>query len=151
MRRKQGGTDASSMQIGYVLNTGIMTAFIAVLLVILSGGFTDDVTATEELELVSDEIQANIIEADMLALTEDEVNAFFEPPESGVDYQARINTSGYLIVVDDSGNKVVEDLDGITETSLGGLPISFTERSQNVIVEYSGGNLQLDVQSGVTR
>ncbi|MCX2819518.1 hypothetical protein EGH25_09170 [Haladaptatus sp. F3-133] len=157
MRRGPGrgsSTKASSVQIGFILNTGIMTTFIAVMLVVLSGGFGDDVATQEELDAVNDEMFSNIIQADALAQTEGEFTAFFEPPSSGAEYTARINNSGGMVITAPDGSIVETDLNGSTETNVSvvdGSEIEFTQNDENVVVEGNSTGILLDVQEGAVQ
>jgi hypothetical protein len=156
MRRRPGrgsSTKASSVQIGFILNTGIMTTFIAVMLVVLSGGFGDDVNTQEELDAVNDEVLSNIIQADALAQTEGEFTAFFEPPSSGAEYTARINNSGGMVITAPDGSIVETDLDGPTETiiEVDGSEIEFNQNDENVVVEGNTSDILLDVQEGAVQ
>jgi hypothetical protein len=154
-------TKASSVQIGFILNTGIMTTFIAVMLVVLSGGFTDDVNTQEELDAVNDEVLSNIIQADALAQTKGtDFTAFFEPPSSGAEYTARINDSSYLVLTAPDGSLVSTNLTDAMGATIkiddddGDGDIDFTQNDKNVVVDGTGGGtpeITLDVQEGDTR
>jgi len=151
--------EAVSIQVGFVLNTGILTAFIAIVLVVISGGF-DDTSPREELELVRDSIESKMIEADRLAETSDDFTAFFEPPESDLQYRAKIDSSGNLTLSVPNSNSVA---DVCTEkdpcnfatkrkvTTESGNSIQFSQIDQNVVVEYDGSDLELSVQRNATR
>jgi hypothetical protein len=155
MRRHGGEEKASSVQIGFILNTGIMTTFIAVMLVVLSGGFTDDVNTQEELEAVNDEVLSNIIQADALAQTEGSggFTAFFEPPSSGADYTARIDDSGDMTITSPDGSLLETNINESTEVdvSVDGSEIQFSEGYGNVVVDGNASDIVLDVQEGDTR
>lgn len=149
--------EAVSIQVGFVLNTGMLTAFIAIVLVILSGGFGDNVSTEEELEIVADSIEANIIEADQLAVTSNSYTAFFEPPDSGVDYRVNVSSSGRMnltvpgepVTVTRDLNDAVEEADSVGTVS--GSSVTFGQSSENVILEYddSSGVIKMEVQQGV--
>jgi hypothetical protein len=156
MQRQYGSgmsTKASSTQIGFVLNTGIMTTFIAVMLVVLSGGFGEEVNTQEELDAVKDEVLSNIIQADGLAQTEGEFTAFFEPPSSGTGYTARIDSTGKMTIIAPDGSLVESDLDKATETviQVDGSEIEFDQKDKNIVVNGTATKITLDVQEGDTR
>ena len=147
--------EAVSIQVGFVLNTGMLTAFIAIVLVILSGGFGDDISTEEELNIVADSVEANMIEADQLAVTSNSYTAFFEPPESGVDYRVNVSSSGSMnltvpgvpVTVTRELNNTVEEADSVGTVS--GNPVTFGQSSENVILEYDGSKIKMEVQKGV--
>ncbi|MDZ7688297.1 MAG: hypothetical protein U5J64_06165 [Halobacteriales archaeon] len=159
--------EASSIQIGFVLNAGIITTFTAVVLVILSGGFGEDVSTEDELELVADSVEAKMVEADTLTRTSGATcpdrpgddkpcfTAFFSPSSSDVDYVGEIDSGGDLRLSADDGTVVERNLDTVTVdtdvTTDGGF--TFTQNTENIIVEYHNDDdeLVLDVQSGVSR
>jgi hypothetical protein len=149
--------EAVSIQVGFVLNTGMLTAFIAIVLVILSGGFGDNVSTEEELEIVADSIEANMIEADQLAVTSDSYTAFFEPPDSGVEYRVNVSSSGSMdLTVPGEPVTVTRDLnDAVVEAdsvgTVSGSSVTFGQSSENVILEYedSSGVIKMEVQQGV--
>ena len=151
-RRAEKRDEAVSIQVGFVLNTGLLTTFIAIVLVVISGGFGEDISTEEELEVVADSVEANMIEADRLTVTSDSFTAFFEPPESDLGYQAEIE-SGELVLTASKGvtTEVTRDLDSITRTNIDN-DISFGPETENIIIEYedSGtGNLEMSVQRDV--
>ena len=152
---KTSRNEASSIQIGFVLNTGILTTFIAVVLVILSGGFGDDISTQEELRLTADPVQANIVEADALTWTSDGFTAFFPPPSSDIDYSGEIDSSGTLTLSAEDGSEVTRALNATTTNAEiktdGGETITFSQNDENIIVEYDSGELVLDVQRGASR
>ena len=152
-RKRNKDEKASSVQIGFVINTGIMTVFISIMLVILGGGFGEDLSTEEELQSVAEEVKANMVDADRLAQTEGEFEGFFEPPSSGVDYTARVGTGGDLELTAPDGSLVEEDLDEITETdvSTSGSEIEFTERDRNIIVDGNSTDIVISVQKGESR
>jgi len=165
--------EASSIQIGFVLNAGIITTFTVVVLVIISGGFGEDVSTQEELELVADSVEAKMVEADTLTRTsgatcpdspgdnEPCFTAFFPPPSSSVDYVGKIDSGGDLRLSADDGTVVERDLSKLMTDSTdikteGTVTITFTQNTENVIVEYykeddDDGELVLDVQTGISR
>ena len=153
INRHNSPTKASSVQIGFILNTGIMTTFIAVMLVVLSGGFGDDVATQEELDAVNDEVLSNIIQADALAQTEGGFTAFFEPPTSGAEYTVRIDNGGMMVITAPDGSIVETDLGSATGTDLGvdGSEIEFTQNDENVVVEGNTSDILLDVQEGAVQ
>jgi len=163
MKKRSGKgneNEAVSIQVGFVLNTGILTAFIAIVLVLISGGF-DDTSPQQELELVRDSVESKMIEADRLAETSDSFTAFFEPPESDLQYRAEIDGSGNLtLTVPNSDTDVCPGPEGnpcefITDrdvTTESGSEIQFSQIDENVVVEYDGsGDLELSVQENATR
>jgi hypothetical protein len=154
--------EAVSIQVGFVLNTGILTAFIAIVLVVVSGGF-DDTSTEAELELVRDSIESKMIEADTLAETSGEFTAFFDPPESDLQYRAEIDSSGNLTlsvpnsVADVCTPKKPCSIDSLTKRDVmikSGSEIQFSQIDRNVVVEYDedgSGDLELSVQQNATR
>lgn len=157
--KKRGDTanedEAKSIQVGFVLNTGILTAFIAIVLVIISGGFGEDLSTRDELELVADSVEAKMVEADRLAQTSDEYTAFFEPPTSNLQYRGVVDSSGTLTLTPVRGaTEVTRDLDSITLRDVSGNDIKFSQTTQNIIVEYDedgSGEIELSVQKNATR
>ena len=156
MKRRPGGgrsTKASSIQIGFVLNAGIMTTFIAVMLVVIGGGIEDTDTRAE-LESVSDEVTGNLIQADTLVRTEGDggFTAFFEPPSSGADYTATIEENGgdvEMTLTASDGSLVDRNLDSLLDADVvisGGSEIEFDSGDENVVVEgeeISPGNYEI--------
>lgn len=158
---------AVATQIGFVINTGIMMTFIALMLFMFSGDVIESSSTEDEVEMVANEIEANLIEADRVAQVETGqsgyMSAFFEPPASGVDYTARIdNSTGDLTVRSDDevatralqvsvGGDMELCVDSDLETR------GFTQDDDSVIVEYgpetscTGDFLEVDVQRGATR
>ena len=168
MKHRQRSTDeATSIQIGFVLNTGILTAFIAVLLVVISGGFGEDTSTTEELSLVADSVQSKIVEADTLAIEKGGscVNpdrcftAYFKPPSSEVRYEGELD--GPILKLTADGTTVTRNLNNAlsknygAETLDGGLNVEFSQRDQNIIVVYnkttSTPQFEIEVQRSVGR
>lgn len=153
-RNSMSSDEAVSIQVGFVINTGIITAFTAIVLVAISGGFGEDLSTEQELELVADNVESNLVEADMLAESgdTDEFTAFFSPPTSDVDYRAEID-GGVLTVSADDGTELERDLNSLMrERSVDG-SITFSQDTENIIVEYDAegtDNLELDVQRGAT-
>ena len=156
--RKRADVDdeAVSIQVGFVLNTGMLTTFIAIVLVILSGGFGEDISTEEELQIVADKIEANIIEADRLTVTtgEGDFIAFFEPPESDIQYQAEVDLSGELkLTAPGESVTITRDLDDSTlnGTRVDGNGVQFGQSAENVILDYNGGSntIKMEVQKGV--
>lgn len=146
--------NASSVQIGFVINIGVMTTFIAVMLVVLSGGFGEDLSTEEELEMVVDEVEANMIDADRIAQSDGEggFTGYFEPPSSGVEYIAEIDDEGVMTVSAPDGSSVERDLDHVSITDV--CPdetFEFTENDENIIIESGGGCMEMDIQRGATR
>jgi len=147
--------EAVSIQVGFVLNTGLLTTFIAIVLVVLSGGFGEDLSTEEELELVADSMEANMVEADRLAVTSDNYTAFFEPPESDVDYRVNVSSSGSMnltvpgvpVTVTRGLNEAVQEADSVSTVS--GNPVTFGQSSENVILEYDGSDIEMEVQREV--
>jgi hypothetical protein len=166
MMRHGPGEKASSLQIGFILNTGIMTTFIAIMLVVLGGGFGEDVSTDEELELVANDIEAKIIEADAIIQDDDtgKFSAYFSPPESGVDYTGRIyngsgnNTRMNLTAPD--GSKIGDggpgergiNLDNITTEGTkvcvpeDDNPETFTQRTRRIFITTKKGNPECDLE-----
>lgn len=150
--------EAVSIQVGFVLNTGILTAFIAIVLVLISGGF-DDTSTQEELELVRDSVESKMVEADRLAETSDGFTAFFAPPESDVQYRAEIDSSGTLTLTHvDGGTEVEGDPSELLPNRGVSGDVEFSQRDQNVVVEYESKSscspncpLELSVQRNATR
>jgi hypothetical protein len=170
MRRERQREKASSVQIGFVLNTGIMTVFIAIMLVVIGGGFGDDASSEEELEMVADEIEANIIEADTLIQTGGDLEgAYFSPPDSGVDYTGRIYQSGSgdikMNLTAPDGAKIGDggpgereiNFDNLTadDTSVcisgGSSSVRFTERTENIFITSGSCDMEIGVQRTVTQ
>lgn len=155
----RGGTDnddeAVSVQVGFVLNTGILTAFIAIVLVVISGGF-DDTSTEDELELVRDSVESKMIEADTLAETSNSFTAFFDPPESDLQYRAEISGGTLTLSTPRDDTEVKGDIDGLTVRDVSG-NIQFSQIDQRVVVEYDNltasgsGDLELSVQQNATR
>jgi len=151
-KRADARDEAVSIQVGFVLNTGMLTAFIAIVLVILSGGFGDDISTEEELEIVADSIEANMVEADRLAVTSDSYTAFFEPPSSDLDYRAEVDSSGELsLTVPGEPVTVTRDLDSMTRNDVNGNDINFGQNTENIILEYDGSSsaIEMSVQQDV--
>lgn len=158
------GEKASSLQIGFILNTGIMTTFIAIMLVVLGGGFGEDVSTDEELELVANDIEAKIIEADAIIQDDDtgDFSAYFSPPESGVDYTGRIyNGSGddtRMNLTAPDGSKIGDggpgergiNLDNITtegtEVCVDDNPETFTQRTRRIFITATTGKCDLEIE-----
>lgn len=156
--KNRGGTgnedEAVSVQVGFVLNTGILTAFIAIVLVVISGGF-DDTSTEDELELVRDSVESKMVEADTLAEESDSFTAFFDPPESDLQYRAEIDSSGTLTLrTPRDDTEVKGDIDGLTVRDVSG-NIQFSQIDRRVVVEYNNltgsGDLELSVQQNATR
>lgn len=145
--------EAVSIQVGFVLNTGILTAFIAIVLVVISGGF-DDTSTEAELELVRDSVESKMIEADTLAETSDSFTAFFDPPESDLQYRAEISGGTLTLSTPRDDTEVKGDIDDITVRDVSG-GIQFSQIDQRVVVEYNNltgsGDLELSVQQNATR
>jgi hypothetical protein len=145
--------EAVSIQVGFVLNTGILTAFIAIVLVVISGGF-DDTSTEAELELVRDSVESKMIEADTLAETSDSFTAFFDPPESDLQYRAKISGGTLTLSTPRDDTEVKGDIDDITVRDVSG-GIQFSQIDQRVVVEYNNltgsGDLELSVQQNATR
>jgi hypothetical protein len=152
--RAETDDEAVSIQVGFVLNTGLLTTFIAIVLVIISGGFGEDVSTEEELQLVADKIEANMIEADRLTVTSEDFTAFFEPPDSDVQYQAGVDLSGELtLTAAGEPVTVTRDLDDSTlnATKVDGNDIQFGQNAGNIILDYDGSSntIEMDVQRDV--
>lgn len=144
--RRSDDDEAVSIQVGFVLNTGLLTTFIAIVLVVISGGFGGDVSTQDELEAVADSIEANMVEADRISVTSDSFTAFFEPPSSDIQYQAYIDSGKlYLTAPGYVGNLTYQDdytrdLDENTlpDTDLNADGIRFGQSAENIILEYDG-------------
>lgn len=158
------GEDASSVQIGFVLNTGIMTVFIAIMLVVLGGGFGEDLSTEEELELVADEVEANIIEADTIVQSSGDLEgAYFPPPESGVDYTARVYEDGSgdvrMNLTASDGAKIGDggpgerdiNFDNLTVTGMcGSIDEEFTQETENIFIE-GGSCIDIEAQNVIAQ
>lgn len=163
MRNNNPGADdgASSLQIGFVINTGIMTVFITVMLVVLGGGFGEETTTQQELETVSEEIEANMISVDRLAQTESaEFSAFFSPPTSGVEYTATVDEGGNFSLSAPDGTLLEKERhfhedEGVigTEVDMDGDSVSFGQNDENVVARWdeSQNEIEITVQSGVAQ
>lgn len=148
--KRSRSEQAVSIQVGFVLNTGILTTFVALVLVIISGGFGEDVSTKEELELAADPIGAKMVEADTLAQTSDGFTAFFQPPSSNVNYVGKVDASGDLSLEAPDGTVVNRSLDDMTIEGVDG-GISFTQDTENIIIEYDGNDFDLSVQNSSAR
>ena len=170
MIRHEPDEKASSLQIGFILNTGIMTVFIAIMLVVLGGGFGEDTSTEEDLELVANDIEAKIIEADAI-ITEDgsgEFSAYFSPPDSGVDYTGRIYDDGgdirmNLTAPDGAkvggggpGERVISFSNLTTDSTTVCLDgsankVEFTQGTRRIFVGSGSCDLEIDVQNTVAQ
>ena len=152
-KRADANDEAVSIQVGFVLNTGILTAFIAIVLVVISGGF-DDTSTEDELELVRDSVESKMVEADTLAEESDSFTAFFDPPESDLQYRAKISGGTLTLSTPRDDTEVKGDIDDITVRDVSG-GIQFSQIDQRVVVEYNNltgsGDLELSVQQNATR
>jgi hypothetical protein len=150
------GRKASSIQVGYVINAGIMTVFISLMLIIL-GGQVDDIDKESELETVANEVEAKLIEADTIANDTGTMVGYFEPPASGVRYEAEVSSNGKLTVKADDGSLVERDLDEAVVLDDGVCTdggIEFTQRTENLILDNDascGGGIEVRKQTGVSR
>jgi len=149
--------EAVSIQVGFVLNTGILTAFIAIVLVLVSGGF-DDTSPQQELELVRDSVESKMVEADRLARTSDGFTAFFEPPTSDLQYRGEINGGTLTLTAVEGTTEVEGDLSELLPDRGVSGSVQFSQTDQNIVMEYESESscsptcpLELSVQRNATR
>ncbi len=155
---------ASSVQIGFILNTGIMTVFIAVMLVTLAGGFGEDLSTEQELEEVADEIEANIVEADTIVQTGGNLEAaYFSPPDSGVDYTGRVYEDGSgdvrMQLTAPDGTQIGEGGAGARDLHLDNMTVTdmctpvdeeFTQQTVNLFIE-GGSCIDIEAENAVAQ
>lgn len=129
----------ASISIGFVLNMGIAVVFIALIFLVLQGALDRNTVSTEaQLEEVGHEVNAMLISADKLALTEGAGTAYFEPPESGLDsYTVDIDggTSGNITV--SSGRDSIQIKFSTVSTVSS---TQFSGSTTRVAVKYDGVN-----------
>ncbi len=94
MRRKERSDEGSSIVTGYVVNLGIATVMVAMILFMMQGIFTDIFNAASEsqIRVAGESISSDIQKADRLAVMSegDGPSVKVTPPRLGQDYSVTI-------------------------------------------------------------
>ncbi len=149
--RKLGSEEAITVSISYVLNMGLASLFIVIMLYGISSGFGEAHVEEEQMEFVAAQIHANLIEVDELAQAggpgaqAQTGKAAFEPPTSGVEYQAEIDGGGDITVWGPEGGSVELEYDLRTPVSN---TVSFDQSYDRVILDYDPGGIEMYAEAG---